>query len=72
MKIKKEDALTIISSDLNGLQITSEISDSSNVSITLKENDNLEQYFLDEKEIDLFIEHLKKAKEILIENMQQS
>lgn len=70
MNIKQEEDLTIVTSDLDGLLITSEISSSRNLILTLEEKDNTEQYFLDVNEINLLINHLEKSKEILQKNIQ--
>ena len=70
MRIKKEEDLTIVTSDLNGLVITSEISKNRYAKLTLIENENIEQYSLDINEIDLIIKHLEKTKEILKQYMQ--
>ena len=70
MRIKKEEDLTIVISDLNGLVITSEISKNRYAELTLIENGNIEQYSLDINEIDLIIKHLEKTKEILKQYMQ--
>ncbi len=68
MKVKREDDLLTITSDLDGLDIVSEISTTRNAELILTENGKLSQYSLNIKEIDLFIKHLEKTKEILIEN----
>lgn len=68
MKVKREDELTTITSDLDGLDIVSEISTTRYAELILTENNKVEQYSLNIKEIDLFIKHLEKTKEILIEN----
>ena len=70
MRIKKEEDWTIVTSDLNGLVITSEISKNRYTELTLIENENIEQYSLDINEIDLIIKHLEKTKEILKQYMQ--
>jgi hypothetical protein len=70
MNIKQEEDLIIVTSDLDGLLITSEISPSRDLILTLEENDNVEQYFLDVNEINLLISHLEKSKEILQKSMQ--
>jgi len=71
MNIKQEEDLIIVTSDLDGLLITSEISPSRDLILTLEENDNVEQYFLDVSEINLLISHLEKSKEILQKNMKE-
>lgn len=68
MKIKTEDDLTIISSDIDGLLLQTEVSNNErSVNFIIEENENVEQYSLNVNEIDLVIRHLEKSKEILLD-----
>lgn len=71
MKIKNEEGLTIISSDIDGLLLLTEISNNEkSVNFIIEENENIEQYSLNANEIDLVIKHLEKSKEILLDKHQ--